>query len=95
MHATCDELPKPVAGSRLGGPLGATRSTTGAPRLLATAAKPSQSAHGYHPGEVLRRPVFYALYLMFVLIAAGGLTMTASMAPTDAHAACREEPRNL
>ena len=51
------------------------------PHLLATAAKPSQSAHGYTPGEVLKSPVFYVLYLMFVLIAAGGLTMTASMAP--------------
>jgi MFS transporter, OFA family, oxalate/formate antiporter len=30
---------------------------------------------------VLRSPVFYVMYLMFVLIAAGGLTMAASMAP--------------
>ena len=33
------------------------------------------------PCEVLRSPVFYVLYVMFVLIAAGGLTMAASMAP--------------
>jgi OFA family oxalate/formate antiporter-like MFS transporter len=31
--------------------------------------------------EVLKSPVFYVLYVMFVLIAAGGLTMAASMAP--------------
>jgi len=31
--------------------------------------------------EVLKSPVFYVLYIMFVLIAAGGLTMAASMAP--------------
>ncbi len=52
------------------------------PATLATAVvKPSQTARGYTPGEVLRSPVFYVLYIMFVLIAAGGLTMAASMAP--------------
>jgi len=51
------------------------------PAQLLAAAGPSQSAHGYTPGEVLKSPVFYVLYLMFVLVAAGGLTMTASMAP--------------
>jgi OFA family oxalate/formate antiporter-like MFS transporter len=52
------------------------------PRQLATAVlKPSQTAHGYSPIDVLQSPVFYVMYLMFVLIAAGGLTMAASMAP--------------
>ena len=52
------------------------------PASLATAVvKPSQTARGYTPGEVLKSPVFYVLYIMFVLIAAGGLTMAASMAP--------------
>jgi MFS transporter, OFA family, oxalate/formate antiporter len=51
------------------------------PSLVATAAKPSQTAHGYTPGDVLKSPVFYVMYVMFVLIAAGGLTMAASMAP--------------
>jgi OFA family oxalate/formate antiporter-like MFS transporter len=52
------------------------------PAQLATAVvKPNQTAHGYTPTEVLRSPVFYVLYIMFVLIAAGGLTMAASMAP--------------
>jgi len=50
-------------------------------QLVAAKVKPSQTAHGYTPTEVLRSPVFYILYLMFVLIAAGGLTMAASMAP--------------
>ncbi|HMK85471.1 MAG TPA: oxalate/formate MFS antiporter [Steroidobacteraceae bacterium] len=49
--------------------------------LLAKAPKPSTTVHGYKPTEVLRSPVFYVLYLMFVLIAMGGLTMAASMAP--------------
>ena len=51
------------------------------PQLISAKVKPNQTAHGYTPGEVLRTPVFYVLYLMFVLIASGGLTMAASMAP--------------
>jgi MFS transporter, OFA family, oxalate/formate antiporter len=51
------------------------------PSLIAAKVKPNQTAHGYTPVEVLRSPVFYLMYLMFVLIAAGGLTMAASMAP--------------
>jgi len=53
-----------------------------APAQLVTAAvKANQTGYGYSPAEVLRNPVFYVLYVMFVLIAAGGLTMAASMAP--------------
>jgi OFA family oxalate/formate antiporter-like MFS transporter len=52
------------------------------PAQLANAVvKPTQTAHGYTPAEVLKSPVFYVLYIMFVLIASGGLTMAASMAP--------------
>ncbi len=54
------------------------------PQILALAVKPSQSARGYTPAEVLRSPVFYVLYVMFVLIAAGGLSMTASVKPMTA-----------
>jgi OFA family oxalate/formate antiporter-like MFS transporter len=49
--------------------------------LTAAKTRVSQTAHGYTPAEVLRSPVFYVLYAMFVLVAAGGLTMAASMAP--------------
>jgi len=51
------------------------------PHLLSAKLNPSQTSYGYSPTEVLRSPVFYVLYAMFVLIAAGGLTMAASMAP--------------
>jgi MFS transporter, OFA family, oxalate/formate antiporter len=51
-----------------------------APRSIAP-VKANQSAHGYTPMEVLRSPVFYVMYVMFVLVAAGGLMMAASMAP--------------
>jgi OFA family oxalate/formate antiporter-like MFS transporter len=50
-------------------------------QVLTATVKPNQSRHGYTPAEVLRSPVFYVLYVMFVLIASGGLTMAASMAP--------------
>jgi OFA family oxalate/formate antiporter-like MFS transporter len=43
--------------------------------------KPDQTTRGYTPGEVLRSPIFYVLYCMFVLVSSGGLTMAASMAP--------------
>jgi MFS transporter, OFA family, oxalate/formate antiporter len=53
-----------------------------APRQTLTAApRPNQTSHGYTPAEVLRSPVFYVMYLMFVLVAAGGLMMAANMAP--------------
>src|SRR5450755_2179460 len=50
-------------------------------RLVAAKVKANQTAYGYRPSQVLRSPVFWVLYVMFVLIAAGGLTMAASMAP--------------
>jgi MFS transporter, OFA family, oxalate/formate antiporter len=40
-----------------------------------------QTKHGYSPAEVLRSPCFWVMYVMFVLVASGGLTMAASMAP--------------
>jgi MFS transporter, OFA family, oxalate/formate antiporter len=51
------------------------------PNLAGLAVKPSQTGHGYTPADVLQSPVFYVMYVMFVMIAAGGLTMAASMAP--------------
>jgi OFA family oxalate/formate antiporter-like MFS transporter len=51
------------------------------PSLVAAAPKPNQAARSFAPMEVLRRPVFYVMYLMFFLVASGGLMMAASMAP--------------
>jgi OFA family oxalate/formate antiporter-like MFS transporter len=51
------------------------------PQVANFVVKPSQTAHGYTPMEVLKSPVFYVMYLMFWLIASGGLTMAASVAP--------------
>ncbi|WP_298235243.1 oxalate/formate MFS antiporter [uncultured Azohydromonas sp.] len=40
-----------------------------------------QSRRDYAPTEVLRKPVFWVMYLMFVMVAAGGLMATAQLAP--------------
>ena len=50
-------------------------------QLTASKSKVAQTARGYTPVEVLRSPCFWVMYAMFVLVAAGGLTMAASMAP--------------
>ncbi len=63
--------------------------------LIAAVVKPNQSAINYTPGQVLKTPVFYVLYLMFVLIAAGGLTMAASIAPIAADLGIAKSPVNL
>jgi MFS transporter, OFA family, oxalate/formate antiporter len=40
-----------------------------------------QTQHDYSPTEVLRKPVFWVMYLMFVMVAAGGLMATAQLGP--------------
>jgi OFA family oxalate/formate antiporter-like MFS transporter len=64
-------------------------------QLLRSAVRPNQTARAYTPKEVLRSPVFYVLYLMFVLVASGGLTMAASMAPIAKDLKIEEIPVEL
>jgi MFS transporter, OFA family, oxalate/formate antiporter len=40
-----------------------------------------QGRRDYKPTEILRRPVFWVMYVMFVLVAAGGLMATAQLGP--------------
>jgi OFA family oxalate/formate antiporter-like MFS transporter len=40
-----------------------------------------QTKRDYSPTEVARKPVFWVMYLMFVLVAAGGLMVTAQLGP--------------
>jgi OFA family oxalate/formate antiporter-like MFS transporter len=40
-----------------------------------------QSRRDYAPAEVLKTPVFWVMYAMFVMVAAGGLMATAQLAP--------------
>ncbi len=63
--------------------------------LIASKVKADQSTYGYTPTEVLRSPVFWVMYLMFVLVAAGGLTMAASMAPIAKDFKIEKEPVEL
>ena len=44
-------------------------------------AKVQQSRRDYKPSEVLRKPVFWVMYAMFVMVAAGGLMATAQLGP--------------
>src|SRR5665213_3755831 len=45
------------------------------------AAKVTQSSRNYAPNEVLSSPVFWLLYVMFVMVSASGLMATAQIAP--------------
>jgi OFA family oxalate/formate antiporter-like MFS transporter len=45
------------------------------------APKVAQSSRSYHPKEVLSSPVFWILYVMFVMVSASGLMATAQIAP--------------
>jgi OFA family oxalate/formate antiporter-like MFS transporter len=44
------------------------------------AVKVNQSARSYRPADMLRSPVFWLLYVMFVLVSASGLMATAQIA---------------
>jgi OFA family oxalate/formate antiporter-like MFS transporter len=48
---------------------------------VAAHPRPNQAAHSFAPLQVLRKPVCYVMYLMFVLVASGGVMMAASIAP--------------
>jgi OFA family oxalate/formate antiporter-like MFS transporter len=49
-----------------------------------TAPKVMQSARSYTPQEVLQSPVFWLLYVMFVMVSGSGLMATAQIAPIAA-----------
>src|ERR1035438_10263300 len=45
------------------------------------APKVAQSSRSYNPKEVLSSPVFWLLYVLFVMVSASGLMATAQIAP--------------
>ncbi|HXY98241.1 MAG TPA: oxalate/formate MFS antiporter [Steroidobacteraceae bacterium] len=51
--------------------------------LIAAAPKKSQSPVSFTPGQVLSSPVFYVMYVMFVLVAAGGLALIPNIKPIE------------
>jgi MFS transporter, OFA family, oxalate/formate antiporter len=50
-------------------------------QLPAIAPKVVQTRRDYSPMEILKTPVFWVMYVMFVSVAAGGLMATAQLAP--------------
>jgi OFA family oxalate/formate antiporter-like MFS transporter len=44
-------------------------------------AKVQQTRREYGPGEIVRKPVFWVMYAMFVMVGAGGLMAVAQLAP--------------
>ncbi|WP_445322943.1 oxalate/formate MFS antiporter [Ramlibacter sp. AN1133] len=48
---------------------------------VSTNARVQQTRKEYSTGEMVRKPVFWVMYLMFVMVAAGGLMATAQLAP--------------
>ncbi|RUP13445.1 MAG: oxalate/formate MFS antiporter, partial [Methylobacterium sp.] len=44
-------------------------------------ARVSQSKRDYKPSEMVRTPIFWVMYAMFVMMAAGGLMATAQLGP--------------
>lgn len=49
--------------------------------LPQTKASVNQSRRNYGPQEMVKTPVFWVMYLMFVMVAAGGLMATAQLGP--------------
>ena len=54
-----------------------------------------QTKRDYTPGEVLRQPVFWVMYLMFVMVAAGGLMATAQLGPIAKDFKIGDTPVNI
>jgi OFA family oxalate/formate antiporter-like MFS transporter len=52
----------------------------------------AQTSRSFTPMQVLRTPLFWLLYLMFVLVAAGGLIVTAQLASIAADFGVAESP---
>ncbi|GAB3661005.1 oxalate/formate MFS antiporter [Ramlibacter alkalitolerans] len=48
---------------------------------VSTNTRVQQTRKEYSTGEMVRQPVFWVMYLMFVMVAAGGLMATAQLAP--------------
>ena len=48
---------------------------------VAASSTPKTSAREYRPGEMVRTPVFWVMYAMFVMMATGGLIATAQALP--------------
>jgi len=61
----------------------------------ASTASVQQTRRDYSPGEVVRQPVFWVMYAMFVMVAAGGLMATAQLAPIAKDFKIMDVPVNI
>jgi OFA family oxalate/formate antiporter-like MFS transporter len=61
----------------------------------ASSGNVQQSRRDFAPSEVLRKPVFWVMYLMFVMVAAGGLMATAQLAPIAKDFKIMDVPVNI
>ena len=57
--------------------------------------KIAQTRRDYAPSEMLRSPVFWVMYAMFVMVASGGLLATAQLAPIAADFKIGDTPVSL
>jgi MFS transporter, OFA family, oxalate/formate antiporter len=58
-------------------------------------AKVQQTRREYGPGEVVRKPVFWVMYAMFVMVGAGGLMAVAQLAPIAKDFKIADVPVNI
>ncbi len=58
-------------------------------------ANVQQTRRDYSPTEVLRKPVFWVMYFMFVMVAAGGLMATAQLGPIAKDFKIMDVPVNI
>jgi MFS transporter, OFA family, oxalate/formate antiporter len=57
--------------------------------------KVQQAKRDYKPTEIMRRPVFWVMYIMFVMVAAGGLMATAQLGPIAKDFKINDVPVNI
>ena len=71
------------------------RAPSTKPATGVATARVQQTRRDYSPGEVLRQPSFWVMYLMFVMVAAGGLMATAQLGPIARDFKIGEVPVNI
>jgi len=54
-----------------------------------------QGTHDYTPGETLRSPIFWVMYVMFTLVASGGLMAVAQLGPIAKDFGIAKEPVSI
>ncbi|MDQ0043596.1 oxalate/formate MFS antiporter [Variovorax boronicumulans] len=64
-------------------------------KAAASTGNVQQSQRDYAPSEVLRSPIFWVMYAMFVMVAAGGLMATAQLAPIAQDFKIMDVPVNI